>query len=185
MYCRKCGAQQPDGARYCSNCGVDMLETNAAPNNTAAAQYLDYAGFWRRFGAYIIDGIILYVLSLGISAVTRLGINAPDSAAAIDMYTYFVSADFLLYFGINTIANMLYWGLFESSPMQATPGKMVLGIKVTDMGGNRVSFGRAVGRYFGKILSGMILGIGYLMIAFTEKKQGLHDIMAGTLIVKK
>jgi uncharacterized RDD family membrane protein YckC len=185
MYCRKCGAQQLESARYCNSCGVDLLEVNAAPNGAATARYLDYAGFWRRFGAYIIDTVILNALSLGIGAVTGLGISAADNATDIETFKYFFSSYFLIYFALSTVATMLYWGLFESSPLQATPGKMVLGIKVTDIDRNRISFWRAVGRYFSKILSGLILGIGYLMIAFTEKKQGLHDIMAGTLVVNK
>lgn len=72
----------------------------------------------------------------------------------------------------------------ESSAKQATLGKMALGIVVTDLEGARIGFGRATGRYFAKILSGLILGIGFLMAAFTERKQGLHDIIAGTLVVK-
>ncbi|MCI0556277.1 MAG: RDD family protein, partial [Anaerolineae bacterium] len=63
--------------------------------------------------------------------------------------------------------------------------KMALGIVVTDMNGNRISFGRATGRYFGKILSGLIIYIGYIMVAFTEKKQGLHDMMASCLVLNK
>jgi uncharacterized RDD family membrane protein YckC len=73
----------------------------------------------------------------------------------------------------------------ESSARQATLGKMAVGIKVTDEAGARISFGRAVGRYFGKFVSTIILLIGFLMVAFTEKKQGLHDKLAGTLVVKK
>jgi uncharacterized RDD family membrane protein YckC len=61
---------------------------------------------------------------------------------------------------------------------------MALGIRVTDLDGGRISFGRATGRYFGKILSGLILGIGFLMAAFTERKQALHDLLAGTLVVR-
>ena len=79
----------------------------------------------------------------------------------------------------------IYFAAFESSPKQATPGKMALGIKVTDLNGRRIGFGKATGRYFGKILSFIILGIGFIMIAFTEKKQGLHDKMAGCLVVNK
>jgi uncharacterized RDD family membrane protein YckC len=73
----------------------------------------------------------------------------------------------------------------ESSARQATLGKMALGIVVTDLDGNRIGFGRATGRYFAKILSALILLIGFIMAAFTQKKQGLHDIIAGTLVVKK
>ena len=79
---------------------------------------------------------------------------------------------------------MPYFVGFESSSWQATPGKRALGLIVTDTEGRRISPARAVGRYFGKILSGLILLIGYIMIAFTERKQGLHDFLAGTLVVK-
>ncbi len=79
----------------------------------------------------------------------------------------------------------LYFALMESSKFQGTIGKIVLGIIVTDIDGNRISFARATGRYFGKILSGLILFIGYIMAGFTEKKQALHDMMAGTLVWKK
>jgi uncharacterized RDD family membrane protein YckC len=73
----------------------------------------------------------------------------------------------------------------ESSPQQATLGKMALGLKVTDLQGERLSFARATGRYFGKIVSSLILFVGFMMAGWTEKKQALHDIMAGTLVVKK
>jgi uncharacterized RDD family membrane protein YckC len=76
----------------------------------------------------------------------------------------------------------LYEALMESSSYQATIGKMVLGMKVTDLYGNRISFGRATGRHFAKILSGMILCIGFIMVGLTERKQGLHDLLAGTLV---
>ena len=71
----------------------------------------------------------------------------------------------------------------ESSSKQATLGKLALGIVVTDLNGNRISFGRATGRYFGKIVSGMIFAIGYIMAGITERKQALHDIMASCLVV--
>jgi uncharacterized RDD family membrane protein YckC len=73
----------------------------------------------------------------------------------------------------------------ESSPFQATIGKVAVGIYVADLQGQRISFGRATGRFFGKILSGAILLIGYLMAGFTEKKQALHDTMAGCLVLVK
>ena len=73
----------------------------------------------------------------------------------------------------------------ESSSKQATLGKLALGIVVTDLSGNRISFGRATGRYFGKIVSGMIMCIGYIMAGFTERKQALHDIMASCLVILK
>jgi len=79
----------------------------------------------------------------------------------------------------------LYYALMESSAKQATLGKMAISIKVTDMAGNRISFGRATGRYFGKYVSALIMYIGFLMAGFTQQKQALHDIMAGCLVVNK
>lgn len=83
------------------------------------------------------------------------------------------------------VLDWLYFTAFEASSKQATPGKMALGIIVTDLKGNRISFGRANGRYWSKILSTAILLLGFIMIGFTEKKQGLHDIIADTLVLKK
>jgi uncharacterized RDD family membrane protein YckC len=79
----------------------------------------------------------------------------------------------------------LYFAFMESSARQATVGKMALGIVVTDMDGNRIGFGRATGRFFAKYLSALILAIGFIMVAFTQKKQGLHDLIVNTLVVKK
>lgn len=86
---------------------------------------------------------------------------------------------------IGFAMNWLYYALFESSVWQATLGKKALGLEVTDMQGRRIGFGRASGRFFGKILSTIILFIGFFMIGFTERKQGLHDILAGTLVIRK
>jgi uncharacterized RDD family membrane protein YckC len=78
----------------------------------------------------------------------------------------------------------LYEALLTSSRWQGTLGKKVLNLRVTDMAGNRISFGRATGRYFGKVLSHMTMYIGYIMVAFTERKQGLHDLIAGTQVLR-
>jgi uncharacterized RDD family membrane protein YckC len=83
------------------------------------------------------------------------------------------------------VIGWLYFAAMESSSKQATLGKMAVGLYVTDMDGNRISFGRATGRYFGRIISGLILCIGYFMAGFTEKKQTLHDMMAGCLVLSK
>lgn len=134
----------------------------------AAAQEtgVRYAGFWLRAWAWIIDAI---VVSIGMAIVlTALSIN--DQA---------VGSVFQLAGG------WLYFALLESSSSQATVGKMALSIKVTDLSGGRISFGRATGRYFGKFISGIILLIGFFMAGWTAKKQALHDMMADTLVVRK
>lgn len=83
------------------------------------------------------------------------------------------------------MAGWIYYALMESSGWQATLGKKVLGLKVTDLAGNRISFARASGRFFGKILSGMLLLVGFMMAGFTERKQALHDILAGCLVLRQ
>ena len=86
---------------------------------------------------------------------------------------------------LKTAASWLYGALMESSPYQATLGKMALGMKVTDLYGNRISFARATGRHFAKYISMITLCIGFIMVGFTERKQGLHDMIAGTLVLKQ
>jgi uncharacterized RDD family membrane protein YckC len=131
---------------------------------------MEYAGFWRRFAAYIIDSILVSVVFW--LAVLILGAIADDAGV---IFAYI----------LGTIGGLVYYAGMESSTSQATVGKIALGIQVTDLQGNRVSFGRALGRNLAKILSALILYIGFIMAAFTAKKQALHDMIAGTLVVKK
>ncbi len=136
-----------------------------------------YAGFWKRFAASLIDSIILMV-GAGIIGVI-LGIAAfasgNEESTALEAVANLV----------GVVIDWLYAALMESSASQATLGKMALGIKVTDLDGNRIGFGKATGRHFGKIISALMLLVGYLMAAFTARKQALHDIMAGCLVVEK
>ena len=136
----------------------------------------NYSGFWRRFGAAIIDGIIMQIAQLIILLPLGGGLSllGPSDAAA--------GGFAILSWIVLLVAQWLYYALMESSAKQATLGKMALGIIVTDTDGQRISFLRATGRYFGKIISALILMIGYIMAAFTERKQALHDIMASTLV---
>jgi uncharacterized RDD family membrane protein YckC len=150
-----------------------------------------YAGFWRRFVAHIIDQILVGVVALLIFvpglALLGIGIGAgmmEEAETGIGVILAAIAA-YLFAIVLVIIGQWLYYALMESSNKQATLGKMAIGIIVTDLSGNRISFGRATGRYFGKILSGLILNIGYIMAGFTEKKQALHDIIAGCLVVMK
>jgi uncharacterized RDD family membrane protein YckC len=86
--------------------------------------------------------------------------------------------------GLSFVLNWLYFAVLESSSMQGTLGKKALGMIVTDLDGAPIGFGRATGRYFAKILSALIMMIGFVMVAFTARKQGLHDLIAGTLVHK-
>ncbi len=151
-----------------------------------------YAGFWKRFVAYIIDdlvlsaaGVLVVLIFGGIFGLGLLSaLSGEDSEAGVALIAAAASAIFVAILAIM-VAGWLYFALMESSVNQGTLGKMALGIKVTDLNGNRISFGKATGRYFGKIVSAMILYIGFIMAGLTEKKQALHDIMAGCLVVNK
>jgi len=143
-----------------------------------------YAGFWRRVIAYFIDAIVLSIV-LGIvfgilGAIAGAALRGGDSDNAGGVIA---SLGAVLYV-VLIIAVWLYFALMESSAKQATLGKMALSIKVTDLDGHRIGFGKATGRFFGKIISGMILYIGYMMAGWTAKKQALHDMMAGTLVIR-
>lgn len=129
---------------------------------SGVATRVEYAGFWIRVVAAIIDGILVGI----VGGILRAALD--DNLAGL----------------INVIVGLAYYAGMESSARQATFGKSLLGMKVTDLDGNRISFLRATGRYFAKIISAFILLIGFIMVAFTEKKQGLHDMIASTLVVK-
>jgi len=159
---------------------------------------MEYGGFWVRVLAYFIDTIILLVL-LGVLYFILSSVGIIDLAAVselVDESAYQAGAGpgdaalmeanrqmGILYLGMFLMA-WLYDALMTSSWIQATPGKAVFGLRVTDADGGKIGFGRATGRFFGKFISGMIFNIGYLMVAFTARKQGLHDIIAGTQVVR-
>lgn len=137
-----------------------------------------YGGFWRRVGAYIID-IIIMAVAMGVIG-SIIGLNMGYNAA-YDLETGAAAGGGMANI-ISLAIGIAYFAGMESSSMQATLGKKALGMVVTDTAGNRISFARALGRYFAKILSAIILCIGFIMVAFTDKKQGLHDMIAGTLV---
>jgi uncharacterized RDD family membrane protein YckC len=152
-----------------------------------------YAGFWKRVVAYIVDAFILWIPNLiitnllGVTAAQMAMMHAienanNDPAVIMAAYGVFWSA-MLPALGVQTLVTWAYFALCESSAMQATPGKLAMGIRVTDDEGRRISFLRATGRHFGKIISTFTLFIGFMMAGWTERKQALHDMMASTLVV--
>ncbi len=136
-----------------------------------------YAGFWLRFIAYVVDALLLAVVTGFVNSM--VGGNTAFNPATSELAVNWTPATVVIVIG------WLYYALMESSEKQGTLGKMILGLRVTDLTGKRIDFLRATGRHFAKILSALLLCIGYLMIAFTARKQGLHDMMAGTLVVRK
>src|SRR5579863_28596 len=155
---------------------------------TSAARSLAYAGFWLRLVAWIIDYIIINIalsfITLPLVATSSLRgwmIHPPQSPEELAAFFPSVFKLFIL----ALVFNWLYFALLESSAWQATIGKKTLGLEVTDLAGQRISFARATGRYFGKIISAMIFMVGFIMAGFTAQKQALHDVMAGTLVMRK
>jgi uncharacterized RDD family membrane protein YckC len=154
-----------------------------------------YAGFWLRLVAHIIDNVILgiifgviagvCVLAVGVGTLqamaARFNTNSDDPTIPLVIMGWIFAIII-----VSLLLQWLYFATMESSEHQGTLGKMALGLIVTDLNDQRISFPRATGRFFAKIISGLIpLGIGYIMAGFTEKKQALHDMIASTLVLRK
>ncbi len=140
-----------------------------------------YAGFFKRFAAYLIDGLILAIpfgLIMALFGPDASDIEQMDPEDMRGLWSSMAS----IYVVLGALY-FAYFAYFESSDKQATPGKSVMKLKVTNLNGDRISFMNALGRNAGKIVSAMIFYIGFIMAAFTQKKQALHDIMASTLIL--
>lgn len=172
MVCTSCGKEQEGDTPYCTNCGARLGQDPAVQPGVVQAAGVKYAGFWRRVAAAIIDIIMWYVAGQLIAVITIFG---TDNKAII----------IAIYYTGSVIIGWLYFAIMESTSNQATLGKMALSIFVTDSAGNRISFARATGRHFAKFISTIIIFVGIIMIAFTDKKQGLHDRIAGTMVIKK
>ncbi len=166
----------------------------AAPG--ALAWY--YAGFWWRVLAWAIDTLVLAVAEGLIGLATglhQLGISTtapsesgPISDVAYSGVTLAVPAFHLVGGGLTLLAlllNLAYFSVLESSRWQATPGKLACRLRVTDEAGRRIGLGRAIGRNLAKYISALTLCIGFLMVGWTRRKQGLHDLIAGTLVLRR
>jgi uncharacterized RDD family membrane protein YckC len=209
MFCSKCGANVTDGAAFCSACGEPIgarapvgtapvtpapgLPAPYTPSRLAPVLPSPYAGFWLRVVAHLLDDLLLGigfgilvligVAMVGVGSLRTMmeGMNGEDPQIPVAL----MSSIFLLAIVCFLLA-WIYNAGMESSRHQGTLGKMALGLTVTDLAGQPIGFGRASGRYFAKIITGLIpLGIGYAMAGFTEKKQALHDMIAGCLVLRK
>jgi uncharacterized RDD family membrane protein YckC len=166
---------------------MDNINPYAAPTTPLKLEEdspkveIKQAEFWVRAMALLTDVAVLQFGFTIITVVIVLLLIKLDVATGNNL----TLEEILFIVGLLNLLIVIYWlyfTLLESSRWQATIGKRALGIKVTDEQGNRIGFGRANGRYWSKILSALILGIGFLMVMFTQKKQGLHDIIAGTVV---
>ena len=159
-FCPQCGTAQASRADFCPDCGAD-LSTGTPPvvrREDERVATVAYAGFLRRFGAWFIDGVLLTIVTIILAVII-----GPSP--------------------IPFVIGLLYFIGMEGSPKQATLGKMAVRIVVTDVHGERITYNRATGRHLAKFISAVVLLIGFLMVAWTERKQGLHDMIAGTLVV--
>jgi uncharacterized RDD family membrane protein YckC len=215
VYCSKCGVNLAAGTAFCGSCGTPtgtpaaaIARPSAPPSyvgGSSHAAYADpaglvvsrgftYAGFWLRVVAALIDGVIMSI-ALGVLLVPLFlltGMEAhidemvqhhgqPDPALIVGLIAMIV-----VFAAVSVVIQWLYHAYLESGEKQATWGKQALGLYVTDLMGNPITFGRASGRFFAKIITGMIpLGIGYIMAGFTERRQALHDMIASCLVLRR
>jgi uncharacterized RDD family membrane protein YckC len=201
VYCSTCGNALTEGAAFCDRCGGSqavfapaLAVTVPALAPIAVAPHPVYAGFWLRFLAYIVDAIILAVccgpILVGIAVAMGVGSSIMTFPRGDDPMAWMPATLGLTFISICALVGLLggwlYHALLESSDWQATAGKKFLGLVVTDLSGQKISFARASGRHFGKIVTSLIpLGIGYILAGITEKKQALHDMLAGCLVLRQ
>ncbi|MFA5331089.1 MAG: RDD family protein [Methanoregula sp.] len=205
MFCPKCGKETDASGQFCQWCGAPIEAAPPAPEmqeiptgameSDEVEDLVMYGGFGRRFAAFIVDFILIAILGIFVIAFFNLAnglmylyylvvSHAPlssltEAGTPIAAIQPIVAAVGILL----VIVPWLYYAGFESSRGQATPGKVLLRLEVTDLTGTRMSFSRATLRFFGKYISTLIIFIGFIMIAVTKKHQGLHDKIAGTLVI--
>lgn len=156
--------------------GAENVRGQAQASGSAWNAPAGYATPMQRFGAFVLDfliiGALLFFTTFVLAVLYPPLYDRPDSLIVVS----------------NLLPLALTWAYYaglESSPIQATPGKLMLGIKVTDLQGYRINLSKATGRHFAKIISGLLFLLGYIMIFFTRRNQGLHDILSGCLVVRR
>jgi len=204
VFCSKCGAQNFATAQSCQKCGGGLSVGLAPmPRAVPAQAYATapavayaavptsrYGGFWLRLLAHLIDHVILGAIAaplffmLVLPSILRVINEAERNREPSPELIVAIVSSIFIYVVLAFVGQWLYEALLTSSSWQATLGKRVLQLKVTDELGNRIGFGRATGRFFAKIVSSMFFCIGFIMVGLTDRKRGLHDMLAGTLVMK-
>src|ERR1051325_3139389 len=187
-----------DSAVFCSTCGqafsapAVIARSPMSAQTVPAAARVEYGGFWLRFLAYLIDGAVItigaFVIAIPMVFLTGLGTLLSQIHPQEDLNDagfWLIMGVIFLFATVSLVVTWLYHALMESSEWQATVGKKALDLVVTDMAGRRVSFWRATGRHFAKIVSNMIYPFGHIMAGFAAQKQALHDMIAGCLILRR
>lgn len=186
MYCSKCGHENDDQAKFCASCGIEQQPSMEEPDiqiDSTSVANLQYAGLLRRFGAAVIDGIIVYSASMVLYILSLIIAGAITSDEGTGWGIVIIAVIVIL------ILNLAYYSVMESSSNQATLGKMALHIIVTDREGNRISFGMAILRIILKVISaapyGALLLVSCFTIVLTREKLALHDMISGCRVVMK
>lgn len=162
----------------------------APPVAYVAAPTVPYGGFWIRLLAHLLDHVILSAVAaplffiMILPSIVRIAHEAEQNQEPSPEMIIAIVSSVFVYIALAFVGQWLYEALLTSSSWQGTIGKRVLRLKVVDEAGSRIGFGRATGRFFAKILSSMFFCIGYIMIGFTERKTGLHDMLAGTKVLR-
>ena len=180
IQCSDCGGAVSTKAEACPHCGR-VLEPQP-PLSSDGDVTPTYAGFWVRFGAVVIDTVVLGLAGVILAIITVIAIVLVSPDTFLDTLLSPVFA--ILSQIVMNILSAAYFVFMHSSSKQATLGKMAMGLKVTDLDGEQIGVGKSFLRAIGTFVSAALLMIGYLMVAFTERKQGLHDKIAGTLVVR-
>jgi len=199
MFCPKCGKETDALGKFCQWCGEDIVAVpatlNATPEEEECPDIGVYAGLGRRLIAFVVDFIL--ILLFDVVAVFVLGLtrgiqnlyfylvqHAPVSSLTPEGTSTALYGSIIASYGILLIViPWVYFAGFESSRSQATPGKLLMRIVVTDLEGNKPTFARVTLRHFAKIISTLVIFLGFLMIGLTRKRQGLHDKIAGCLVL--
>lgn len=204
LFCSQCGAQSSVAAEFCEKCGARITSGTASPvaagNYPAAVAAAHQAspalpggycgGFWIRVVAYLIDQLLFTVAVLpfflvlifpSFSRLIRESEANQQQPGPEVVFTILGSMG--LFFVIAFCGSWLYEALLTSSSWQGTVGKRIMRLKVTDDFGNKLSFGRSTARFFAKILSGWVMYVGFIMVAFMERKRGLHDVICNTQVL--
>lgn len=182
-YCVACGEELAADAAFCGSCGAP---TGEPPRPRHAV----YGSFGRRLVSLLIDAVVLdvpigIVVAVAVLHGYRFGFHYhPHAHGTQPLLTSPSPQKQAVIQLVSSIPAWLYSALFMSSSWGATVGQRIMGLRVTGMTGDRISFARASGRYFASIISGYLLGIGYLMMLWSKRNQTLHDRLAGTLVIR-
>lgn len=199
MFCPKCGKETDASGKFCQWCGADIESVQSRPvavsEEDEGPEVGVYAGLGRRLIAFIVDIILIVLFDLVLAGTLGLfrGFqnlyfyafqHVPASELTTEGTTAALMSSIVAAYGLTLIVvPWVYYAGFESSRSQATPGKVLMKLVVTDLEGNKATFARTSLRFFWKYVSTLIIFIGFIMIGFTKKHQGLHDKLSGCYVL--